>query len=145
MANLAVFTLEAANAMIPRLSGIMSRQFVRRSEIETRLKSLGQLTGELPNEIVHDERDTEEVRDLKRELIRRIQEYQDAWREVEEMGCVLKDPRMGLIDFYGRVDGKLVWLCWKYGESEVTHFHALDEGYSARKELRHSIKQRLLN
>jgi hypothetical protein len=38
-----------------------------------------------------------------------------------------------------------VWLCWKYGESEVSHYHALDEGYTARKELRTSIRQRLLN
>jgi hypothetical protein len=43
------------------------------------------------------------------------------------------------------VDDKLVWLCWKYGEDEVTHYHALDEGYSGRKPIAHSVKRRLIN
>ena len=145
MATLHVFTLEAANAMIPKLSILVSRQFVRRSDIEDRLKVLGAMTGELPTEIVQNPNDSPEVLEIKRELILRIQEYQSGWHEVEELGCVLKDPRSGLIDFYGRVDGNLVWLCWKFGESEVTHYHALDEGYTGRKEIRRSTKVRLLN
>ena len=44
------------------------------------------------------------------------------------MGAVLKDPRTGLVDFYGQVDGKRVWLCWKYGEDAVTHYHGLRRG-----------------
>ena len=60
------------------------------------------------------------------------------------MGAVVKDPRRGLLDFYGRVDGKLVWLCWQYGEDEVSHYHGLEEGFPGRKEIAHSIKQRLL-
>lgn len=143
--NPQVFTLEAVNAMIPELNTLVGRQLSRRSEIESRLKSLGELIGEVPDAIVPDDADAEPVKDLKSELIKRIEEYQEGWREVEQMGAVLKDPRTGLVDFYGRVDGKLVWLCWKYGEVEVSHYHALDEGFSGRKPFRHSIKQRLLN
>jgi hypothetical protein len=61
------------------------------------------------------------------------------------MGGVIKDARSGLVDFYGRVDGQLVWLCWKIGEDEVTHYHALNEGFSARKSLKDSIRMRMLN
>ena len=145
MPNPQVFTLEAVNAMVPVLNSLVGRQLSRRSEIESRLKSLGELIGEVPDAIVPDDDDAEPIKDLKSELITRIEEYQQGWREVEEMGAVLKDPRTGLVDFYGRVDGKLVWLCWKYGEAEVSHYHALDEGFSGRKPFRHSIKQRLLN
>ena len=140
-----VFTLEAVNAMVPELSSLVGRQISRRTEIESRLKALGELIGEVPDAILPDDADTEPVRELKSELIKRIEEYQEGWREVEQMGAVLKDPRTGLVDFYGRVDGKLVWLCWKYGEAEVSHYHALDEGFSGRKPFRHSIRQRLLN
>ena len=145
MPNPQVFTLEAVNAMVPVLNSLVGRQLSRRSEIESRLKSLGELIGEVPDAIVPDDDDAEPIKDLKSELITRIEEYQQGWREVEEMGAVLKDPRTGLVDFYGRVDGKLVWLCWKYGEAEVSHYHALDEGFSGRKPFRASIKVRLLN
>jgi hypothetical protein len=140
-----IFTLEAVNAMIPRLAMLVGQQLARRGEIEARLKSLSAIVGEVPEEIAHDAGDPTEVRELKHELIQRIEEYQAAWKEVEDMGAVLKDARLGLVDFYGNVDGKLVWLCWKYGESEVSHYHALDEGFAGRKALRHSVRQRLLN
>jgi hypothetical protein len=91
------------------------------------------------------DRDPTPIRDLKRDLADRVERYQFAWREVEEMGAVLKDPRAGLVDFFGRVDGKLVWLCWKYGEDAVTHYHELDEGFAARKPIESTMRQRHLN
>ena len=61
------------------------------------------------------------------------------------MGAVLKDARMGLLDFYGYVDGKLVWLCWKFGEEAVAHYHGLDEGFSRRRPIEALMRQRHLN
>ncbi len=61
------------------------------------------------------------------------------------MGAVLKDARRGLLDFYGTVEGKLVWLCWKYGEDQVVHYHSLQEGFSGRKLIEESMRSRLLN
>ena len=140
-----VFTLEAVNEMLPRLSMLVRRQLARRTDIESLLNQLGELTGDVPDEISPDDDDSDELRALKRDLVARIDTYQDGWREVEAMGAVLKDPRVGLLDFYGRVDDKLVWLCWKYGEEEVTHYHALDEGFGGRKPIGQSVRLRLLN
>lgn len=140
-----VFTLEAVNELVPRLQEMVRRQLSRRSEIEQLLARLGRALGDVPERIVLDPADPQDVRGLKRELMRCIDEYRAGWREVEETGAVLKDPRIGLLDFYGNVDGKLVWLCWKYGETEVCWYHALEEGFSGRKPLAHSIRQRLLN
>lgn len=141
-----VLSLEAVNALIPRLNAICAEQLLRRSEIETRLKDLTeQLGGETPDALAVDPADPPAMRVLKRELIERIEQYQHGWGALEDIGAVLKDPRIGLVDFYGRVDGKLVWLCWKYGENEVLHYHALDEGFASRKEIETSMKARLLN
>jgi hypothetical protein len=141
-----VFTLEAVNAMVPRLRDIVGRQLVRRSDIETKIRALGEVLGTMPDEITPPaSTDPEPIRTLKRDLIDGITEYQHGWTEVEEMGAVLKDPSVGLLDFYGQVEGKLVWLCWKYGEDEVTHYHALDEGFAGRKPIGVRIKQRMLN
>ncbi len=144
-AGIEVFTLEAANALVPQLSTIVKKQLSRRADIESRLKSLSDIVGEVPSEIAPDDNDPANVRTLKLDLVDRITEYQDGWRAVEELGAVVKDPRIGLLDFYGQVDGKTVWLCWKYGEQQISHYHALDEGFSGRRPLRESIRTRLLN
>lgn len=141
-----VFTLEAVNALVPRLDSVVGRQIERRTSIEALLVRLGrELGGAVPERIVVDPADPTALRELKGELVAELEAYQAGWREVEAMGAVLKDPRTGLLDFYGEVDGKLVWLCWRHGERECAHYHALAEGFSARKPIGPSVKSRLLN
>ena len=145
MAEMRVFTLEAVNALVPRLRSLVGLQLERRTAIEALLVRLGRELGDVPERIVLDPADPTDVREMKRDLVTRIEAYRAGWREVEEMGAVLKDPRIGLLDFYGEVDGKLVWLCWKLGEHECAFYHALEEGLSGRKPIGASVKQRLLN
>ncbi|MDF2693040.1 MAG: hypothetical protein K0S65_1423 [Labilithrix sp.] len=140
-----LFTLEEVNDLVPKLNTAVKRQLDRRSEIEGLLMRLGRELGDVPERIVLDPADPADVRDLKHDLVRRIEEYRAGWKDIEAMGAVLKDARTGLLDFYGTVDGKLVWLCWKYGESEVAHYHALEEGFSGRKPIAQSMRWRLLN
>ncbi len=140
-----VFTLEEVNGLVPKLTASVKAQLERRSAIEALLSRLGRELGDVPERIVVDPADPTDVRELKQDLVTRIEEYRDGWRAIERMGAVLKDARIGLLDFYGNVDGKLVWLCWKYGESEVNHYHALEEGFSGRKPIAQSMRHRLLN
>jgi hypothetical protein len=140
-----VFTLEAVNALVPRLRALVGQQIERRANIEGRLERLTELMGQSPETIQVDDLDPPDVRVLKRELVERIDAYRRGWREIEDMGAVLKDPRTGLVDFYGRVDGKLVWLCWKYGEEAVSHYHSLDEGFVGRRAIEPTMRQRHLN
>ncbi len=140
-----VFTLEAANALLPQLTALMAEQMRRRGEIETRLERLAAQLGGAPGSIEVDASDPPPLRELKEDLARRVEQYRLGWAGIEAMGAVLKDPRAGLVDFYGRVDGKLVWLCWKYGEPAVCHYHGLDEGYSGRKPILPTLRDRHLN
>lgn len=140
-----MFTLEEVNDLVPKLAPVVKLQLERRSAIEALLMKLGRELGDVPESIVLDPADPTNVREMKRDLARQIEEYRAGWRQVEEMGAVLKDARNGLLDFYGNVDGKLVWLCWKYGEDAVNHYHALEEGFSGRKPIAQSMRQRLLN
>jgi len=61
------------------------------------------------------------------------------------MGGVIKDPQTGLVDFYGRVGEKLVWLCWRYGEDSLSHYHDLEAGFSGRRLLTADVRRALLN
>lgn len=65
-------------------------------------------------------------------LAREIDGYQ---RELEELGILLKDRRMGLVDFPSEIGGKKVLLCWRLGESEVQFWHDEDAGYAGRQPL----------
>ncbi len=140
-----VFTLEAVNALVPHLAEVVGKQLELRREIEERLQELAEELGEVPSNLETRLADCPRVRMLKRELLELVPDYQRGWKEVEELGAVVKDARTGLCDFYGNIDGNLVWLCWQFGESEITHYHSLDEGFSARKAIRDTIRKLSLN
>jgi hypothetical protein len=55
--------------------------------------------------------------------------------QITEMGGTIKDLALGLVDFAHLRDGRVVNLCWKYGETAVSHWHGLDEGFANRKPL----------
>jgi hypothetical protein len=56
-------------------------------------------------------------------------------QEIQGLGGVTKDLGLGLVDFLHLREGREVNLCWRYGEDRITHWHGLDEGYTARKPL----------
>jgi len=55
--------------------------------------------------------------------------------EITRMGGTIKDLARGLVDFPHLRAGRVVNLCWKYGETAVSHWHGLDEGFANRKPL----------
>lgn len=54
-------------------------------------------------------------------------------QKLEDLGCVLKDLNVGLVDFPAVRLGVRVWLCWKSGERKVKFWHGLHEGFANRK------------
>ena len=56
-----------------------------------------------------------------------------AIEQVQEVGCVVKDLEMGLIDFPTLLRDEEVYLCWKLGEPKIAFWHGLDEGFRGRK------------
>jgi hypothetical protein len=51
------------------------------------------------------------------------------------MGVLVKDVDMGLCDFPYLLDGRIVYLCWKLGESEIRWWHEVSSGYRDRQPL----------
>lgn len=54
-------------------------------------------------------------------------------KELEQVGCLLKDPYRGLVDFPSLYLGQEVYLCWQYGESTVSEYHDVCSGFEERK------------
>jgi hypothetical protein len=145
-----VFSIEEANALVPKLIELVGEQMDVADEIQTRVTALSehvQTTTEGSAEVVDITvypADATTVRSLKAELAALIRRYRQGWREVQELGAIVKDTSTGLLDFYGKVDDRLVWLCWKYGETSIDYYHELDTGFAGRKPL-DEIRKRMLN
>jgi hypothetical protein len=77
----------------------------------------------------------ERVAAIERDAMAIARDIETFERELEELGIVLKDRRLGLIDFPGEVGGRRVWLCWRLGEPTVQYWHDLDAGYAGRQPL----------
>ena len=140
-----VFTISEVNALIPDLSDLVGDQLREQSEIEHGLAELTRLSGSARASLDLGTGDSKEVSKLKRELKARIERYEAGWARVQTMGGVIKDPQTGLVDFYGRVGEKLVWLCWRYGEDSLSHYHDLEAGFSGRRPLTADVRRALLN
>ncbi len=140
-----VFTISEVNALIPALSTLVGDQLREQSEIEQRLGELVRLTGKPPRSLDASESDSAEVDKLKGELRGRISRYETGWKCIQKWGGVIKDPQAGLVDFYGRVEGKLVWLCWRYGEDSLGYYHELTSGFSGRRALSADVRRKLVN
>src|SRR5262245_33469541 len=64
------------------------------------------------------------------DVARRITAY---LAELEAVGCVFKGFRDGLVDFYGKLDGRDVFWCWKQGEDKIEHWHEIEAGFAGRQ------------
>jgi hypothetical protein len=139
------FTISEVNALIPTLSFLVMQQLRDQSEIEQGLAELTRWLGETPLSLEVRPGDAPEMRRLKLDLRRRVVAYEAGWNKVRELGGIVKDPQIGLVDFYGRIDGRMVWLCWRYGEDTLGYYHELDSGYSGRRPLSADVRRSLLN
>jgi hypothetical protein len=140
-----LFTLEEATALLPKLGDIVGRQMSRRAEIEERLRKLAETAGHVPRDLAASDSDPPEVRSQKTDLLEQIAAYEHGWQEVTSLGVVVKDTQTGLVDFAGRLDGRTVFFCWRYGEDKIDFFHELDAGFAGRKPLDRAARQSLLN
>jgi len=66
------------------------------------------------------------ISDVAREIDRYL-------AELAQIGCVFKGFDQGLVDFYGKLEGRDIFWCWKAGEDRIEHWHELETGYVGRQ------------
>lgn len=62
-------------------------------------------------------------------------DLRQAAARLDELGIELKDPEIGLVDFYSERDGEVVYLCYKLGEPDLEFWHDLQTGFAGRRPL----------
>lgn len=126
------YTLEEANQALPQVRRLVAT-------VVERVNKLPEFQEEARVAEYRANRDSAQPSDenrrtqARRALHDAEMQLADAVARLERMGIALKDPRIGLIDFYSYRDGELVELCWRLGEPAVANWHRIGEGYAGRK------------
>lgn len=126
------FTFDEAKTLLPVLESLLRASIEGKKLIESvdaELQELAHrvfLQGGLHVNVVHMAR-------RKAEREKAIQRVKDALAEIDAAGVQVKDLDIGLLDFPCEVDGRVVLLCWKLGENDITHWHSVSEGFAGRK------------
>jgi hypothetical protein len=79
--------------------------------------------------------DPQEPRLLEEQFAREGEAVAHCVAELEELGVLVKDLDLGLVDFPALREGQEVLLCWQVGEDEVAFWHGVEEGFTGRKPL----------
>ena len=139
MNRLRLFTVEEANHLIPQLEPLIlelreKRELILAQEVEIdALELVAEKTAESASPAIH----------------RKVEDYQNNVNRlyavvdtIYELGGFLKDLDLGLVDFYTLYQGRVVYLCWKMGEKEITTWHEVGRGYSFRQPIEFERKDR---
>ena len=70
---------------------------------------------------------------IKQRLNSAITKFYESVEILENTGVVVKSIEQGLLDFPSKRFDEEVWLCWKYGETEIKFWHEKDSGFIGRK------------
>ena len=126
------FTLAEAQSLIPNLDGLLREAIARKAEYqeaEQIIQATNQRIAMMGGTVVN----RDQVIDAKHRRDEAAASLRGAIEKVQEVGCLVKDLDIGLVDFPTLYRGEEVYLCWKLGETAIEYWHGVDEGFRGRK------------
>ncbi len=126
------YSIDDANRALPLVRAIVSdivSQYKRVDELQQRLSRVRRDRKRKTDDVYAAELDQTRT-ELETEE-NRLRDYVD---ELRKLGVELKSED-GLCDFPSMMDGREVYLCWRLGEPQVSHWHELEAGFAGRKRL----------
>jgi hypothetical protein len=119
------FTINDANQALPDIIKKFEFALAKKNEV-SKLEQHLQISLSVTNTF-------EEYVTLKQKLNSAITQLYEAIEILENTGVVVKSIEQGLLDFPSKRFDEEVWLCWKYGETEIKFWHEKDSGFMGRK------------
>lgn len=132
-APIKLFTAEEANAMLPLVRAITRDMVALSRDVVERRERLNRINDHHESE--SDDPYADEVAQIEQELDKDIERLNEYGRELLQLGVEPKGATEGLVDFPSRIDGRIVYLCWRYDEPEVLFWHEIDGGFAGRQPL----------
>jgi hypothetical protein len=126
-----IFSLEEANGIIPDLS----RRLEELRDLVARIVKCQDAIAVLELIGAQEAESAEHPEYVRKKAVTEalVEEFDGRFREIHKLGCFVKDIKQGLVDFYSVRDGRLIFLCWKLGESHIRHWHELNTGFAGRR------------
>ena len=119
------FTTKEANAVLPDVIKKFEYSLAKNTEVKKIEQEL-QMSISTTNSF-------ESYVNLKQKLNSAITKFYESVEILENTGVVVKSIEQGLLDFPSKRFEEEVWLCWKYGETEIKFWHEKDSGFTGRK------------
>ncbi len=126
------FTLDEATALLPRLREILNEMQEKKPQVDAIREEIVAMTKTASG---NGHLASQDVRDKQKAAQGLIERLNELGAELRELGCELKGIDEGLIDFPSEREGRTVYLCWKLGEDDITHWHEIDTGFGGRQPL----------
>ena len=132
------YDIDAANAAVPELDGILSVLAEQRAELVRlrdevlaggaagrrragdRHRAAARSDGEAPI--------SNDLRLIRLRMQGLIDQMAAGVARIDALGLTLRDIERGLVDFPALVAGRQVWLCWQFGETAIAWWHDLETG-----------------
>ena len=129
-----IYTPREASALVPKLT----KAFDEVDAIRARLKSIKGKVDVLEmiwgDEVrAETNPDHREYAHYMEEIEKSKKEFDVATRRFADFEAVVKSVEQGLVDFYGVIDSRLVFLCWQRGEKTIEFYHHLEDGFPGRQ------------
>jgi hypothetical protein len=135
------FTLEEAQSQLPVLESLLKRAMEGKQAAEQVEASLAELSrriyvsGGMRVNVAKVSKDRAEIET-------HLQVVRESLAEIDAIGVQVKDIETGLLDFPSIVDGQVVLLCWRRGESSIEHWHTVEAGFQGRQPLDERFRRR---
>jgi hypothetical protein len=130
--KITLFTVEEANALAHEVRPGLDRLARIKTDLdrlEVRAEVLGLTVSAGGSAAGPEARELEELQSRRGVLAGEIARGVEA---IQRRGCLVKDIGAGLLDFYALRGDRLVFLCWRRDEPEISHWHPLESGFSGR-------------
>lgn len=120
------FTVEEANALLPTLRPMLAALLAARQRIVEAQPALWPMLEKAVGNGGSKKAGA---------LLADFETIQRHAKDIAALGLELKDLNTGLVDFPSKRDGRDVYLCWRYDEPAVAHWHDLETGFAGRQPL----------
>ena len=121
-----LFTVEEANALLPKLRELLEDIAVHRNRMREKVPHLEPILKAAASDgggRVGSEYGVEAYN------------LYLAIEHIRELGVLLKDLDAGLLDFPHEREGRIVFLCWHPPEERIGYWHEIQAGYQGRQPL----------
>jgi hypothetical protein len=121
-----LFTVAEANQLVPKLKKLLRRLTNHRQQLVS-------MNPEIQRARDNSENNGGSIQGTR--YLTQLVLFSECAQIIEGLGVVIKDLDIGLCDFPHWKDGRVVYLCWKLGEDEVSWWHDVESGFAGRRPL----------